>query len=149
MFVVFSSEGGGRKTKACEAGSPGFDATSRFQKREGKVSILGSNGKSATAGLPCIYQLITGQFFFSEQVKEDDNSYIFDSDKTLVIMIKPQRQGQAELTMVKTKESEFAPKQLRVPKTSVLMITDCGRPEIIQKAKEALSGIVLAGPGSN
>ena len=113
------------------------------------MNILGSNGKHATPGLPCIYQLITGQFFYSETAKEDDSSYIFDGDQTLVVIIQKQRQNSADVAMIKASQSEFAPKQIRVPKSAMLMVTDCGRPELIQKAKEALSGIILAGPGSN
>ena len=113
------------------------------------MGILGSNGKNATPGTPCIYQLVTGQFFYSETAKEDSDSYVFDGDKTLVIMVKPTGRGQADVQMIKTSESEFGPKQLRVPKSAMLMVTDCGRPELISKAKEALSGIVLAGPGAN
>ena len=113
------------------------------------MSILGSNGKHATPGLPCIYQLLTGQFFYSETAQEDSDSYIFEGEKTLVVIIQHTKQrGQADIAMIKACESEFAPKQLRVPKSAVLMVTDCGRPELIAKAKEALSGIVLPGPGS-
>jgi len=114
------------------------------------MSILNSNGKNAMPGLPCIYQLLTGQFFYSETAKEDSDSYIFDGEKTLVVIIQhTQKRGQADVAMIKACESEFAPKQIRVPKSAVLMVTDCGRAELIAKAKEALSGIVLAGPGAN
>lgn len=113
------------------------------------MSLLDRNGKNATPGLPCIYQLLTGQFFYSETAKEDDASYIFDGDKTLVVIVQMRKQGQADIQMIKAGESEFAPKQLRIPKSAILMVTDCGRPELIAKAKEALSGIVLAGPGAN
>lgn len=113
------------------------------------MSILGANGKNATPGLPCIYQLITGQNFYSETAKEDSDSYVFDGDHTLVIVIQMKSKGQADVQMIKVSQSEFAPKQMRVPKSAMLMVTDCGRPELIAKAKEALSGIVLAGPGAN
>ena len=113
------------------------------------MSILGSNGKNATAGLLCIYQLITGQFFYSETAKEDSDSYVFDGDKTLVVIVKPTRNGTADVQMIKAAESVFAPKQLRVPKSAILMVTDCGRPELIAKAKEALSGLVVPGPSVN
>jgi hypothetical protein len=112
------------------------------------VSILSINGKQATAGLPCIYQLMTGQFFYSETAKDDDVSYIFDGDQTLVLVVTMKGKGQADIQMLKVSQSEFSPKQLRVPKSAILMVTDCGRPELVAKAKEALSGIVLAGPGS-
>jgi hypothetical protein len=72
------------------------------------MSILNSNGKHATPGLPCIYQLITGQFLYSETAKEDDASYIFDGEKTLVIIVKPSGKGHADVQMIKTSESEFA-----------------------------------------
>jgi hypothetical protein len=106
------------------------------------------NGKQATAGLPCIYQLITGQFLYSETAKEDSDSYVFDGDKTLVVIVRPSGKGKADVQMIKASESEFAPKQMRVPKSVMLMVTDCGRPELIGKAKEALSGLVVPGPGS-
>ena len=112
------------------------------------MSLLSSNGKNVTPGLPCIYQLITGQFFYSETAREDSDSYVFDGDKTLVVMVRPSGKGKADVQMIKASESEFAPKQLRVPKSAILMVTDCGRPELISKAKEALSGIVVPGPGS-
>jgi hypothetical protein len=109
------------------------------------MSVLDFKGKNATAGLPCIFQLLTGQFFYSETVKEDSDSWVFDGDKTLVLIISKGKAGTADLKFIKISQSEFQPKQLRVPKTSILMITDCGIPELIQKAREALSGIVLPG----
>jgi hypothetical protein len=108
------------------------------------MSILSMNGKQATAGLPCIYQLLTGQYFYSDTAKEDSDSYIFDGDKTLVFIVKAAGHGKADIQMIK-----FAPKQLRIPKSAMLMVSDCGRPELVAKAKEALSGIVLAGGSVN
>jgi hypothetical protein len=113
------------------------------------MSILSMNGKQATAGLPCIYQLLTGQYFYSDTAKEDSDSYIFDGDKTLVFIVKAAGHGKADIQMIKVSDSEFAPKQLRIPKSAMLMVSDCGRPELVAKAKEALSGIVLAGGSVN
>ncbi len=114
------------------------------------MSILGSNGKNATPGPMCIYQLVSGLFFYSEEpIKENDSSFVFDGDKTLAISIHPKGKGMADLGIVKLSETEFGPKRICIQKSSIIMITDCGRPEVIKKAKEALSGIMLAGPGVN
>lgn len=112
------------------------------------MSVLDFKGKNATAGLPCIYQLITGQNFYSETVKEDGDCYIFDADKTLVVSVELKGKD-ANGTFQKISESVFHPKQIRVPKSSVLMITDCGVPDLANKAREALSGLVLPGGAVN
>jgi hypothetical protein len=111
--------------------------------------LVDKNGKNATAGIPCIYQLLTGQFFYSETAREDSDSWVFDGDKTLVIIVSSRKTGIADIQMIKVSGSEFQPKQIRVPKTSILMITDCGLPDLIQKAQEAMSGLVLPGGSVN
>jgi hypothetical protein len=145
--MVHRAAGGGHTQEAGATRREGHNAASRFQKGRKKVSILNSKGSNATPGPIVIYQLITGQNWYSETAKEDGNSYIFEADKTLVIAVDVKNKA-ANINMQKVSDSIFAPKILRVPKSAVLMATDCGQPDLVQKAHEALSGIVLAGPGS-
>ena len=112
------------------------------------MSVLDFKVKMASAGLPCIYQLLTGQNFYSETAKEDGDSYIFDAERTLVISVSVKGKN-AEGMFQKISDSVFHPKQIRVPKSAMLMITDCGQPDIIAKAREALSGLVLPGGAIN
>ena len=112
------------------------------------MSVLDFKGKNAGAGLPCIYQLITGQNLYSETAREDSDSYVFDADSTLVISVAIKGKD-AEGTFQKIGESVFRPKMIRVPKTAVLMITDCGVPGVVSRAHEALSGLVLPGGSVN
>jgi len=113
------------------------------------MSILGSNGKHATPGLPCIYQLVNGTIFYSDAVKEDADSFIFDGNKTVVIsMTKGAKPGMVNLEMMKLMDWGYKALQTRVMKASVAMVQDTSEPSIIAKAKEALSGIVLPGAGS-
>jgi hypothetical protein len=112
------------------------------------MSVLDFKGKNASAGLPCIYQLMNGQNFYSEEVKEDSDSYIFDAEKTMVVSIEMKGKD-AVGTFQKVSDSVFHPKQIRIPKSSILMVTDCGVPDVHKKAQEALSGIVLPGGAVN
>ena len=112
------------------------------------MNIVDRIGKSATAGIACIYQLLTGQNLYSETAKEDGDSYIFDAERTLVISVSVKGKN-AEGMFQKISDSVFHPKQIRVPKSAMLMITDCGQPDIIAKAREALSGLVLPGGAIN
>jgi hypothetical protein len=108
------------------------------------MSVLNFNGKNATPGLPCLYHLTVGMIFYSETVKEDSDSFIFDGEKTLVISIgKPNNQGQVNIAMSKLSADGFKPLQVRVMKSAVAMIQDTSEPGIIEKAHEALSGLVL------
>lgn len=114
------------------------------------MSLLDRNGKNATPGLPCIYQLVNGTIFYSEAVKEDADSFIFDGDKTVVLsMSKGAKPGMVNIEMMKLTDWGYKAHITRVMKASIAMVQDTSEPSIIQKAKEALSGIVLAGPGAN
>ena len=108
------------------------------------MSILDFKGKQATAGLPVLYQLVTGQLFYSEAVQEDGDSFVFDSDRTLLLnVVQGSGNGSVTLNMAKLSAAGFASKQTRVLKTAVVMVQDVGKQEIIDKAHEALSGLVL------
>lgn len=106
--------------------------------------ILDLMGKSATAGLPVLYHLTSGQILYSEVAKEDGDSYIFDGDRTLIVVVTPGHgNGQVQISMVKLSDGGFKSKQARVMKASVIMVTDVGEPTIVNKCHEALSGLVL------
>lgn len=92
-----------------------------------------------------MYQLMTGQVLYSETAREDSDSYVFNGDQTLVVIVNMKSKGQADIQMIKASGSEFAPKQMRILKTAIMMIQDCGRPELVAKAKEALSGLSIVG----
>jgi hypothetical protein len=111
------------------------------------MGILGANGKSAGAGLPCLYSLISGQIFYSECAKDDGEAYLFDGDKTVIVNVKPGK-GQVELQMQKLSEAGFKSKYNRVMKSFVQLVQDCGEPGIVSKCHEAMSGLTLP-PGSN
>jgi hypothetical protein len=102
-------------------------------------------GKNATPGLPCLYHLMSGQIFYSEAVKEDGDSFIFDCEKTVLVTLQQGKGSSVHVTMVKLSETGFKPKQNRVFKSNIALVSDTGEPSIIQKAKEALTGLVLPG----
>jgi hypothetical protein len=109
------------------------------------MSILNFNGKQATAGLPCLYHLVSGMILFSEAVQEDGDSYIFDGEKTLLLATEPgSKPREMSVSMQKLSEIGFKAKVSRIPKSVVSMIQDCGEPSLIAKAHEALSGLILA-----
>lgn len=110
-----------------------------------KGSILDFKGKAAIAGPPVLYHLASGQLLYSEDVREDGDSYVFDGDKTLLVQVSPGERGQLSIAMAKLGAGGFRPKMTRVAKNYVALIQDCGDPAIIQKAHEALSGLVLPG----
>jgi len=112
------------------------------------MSILGSNGKHATAGPLALYYLTNGTILYSEEVEEKGDSFVFDADKTAIVMIQSAGKGKVNVGMAKWSDSEFCPHTVRVLKSSVILVQDAGKPEIVSKAKEALSGIVLPGVGS-
>lgn len=108
------------------------------------MSILDFKGKSATAGPPVLYHLTSGQILYSEAVKEDGDSFVFDGDRTLIVVVTPgHRNGQVQIGMVKLSDGGFKSKQARVMKTSVIMVTDVGEPALVNKCHEALSGLVI------
>ena len=113
------------------------------------MSIVGKDGKNVTPGSPCIYQLLTGQVFYSTTAKEREDSFIFDADQTLNLVVKPSGKGRADLSMNKLSDDVFGPKQVRILKSAIQIISDCGRQDMVSNANAALSGIVLAGPGVN
>ena len=110
------------------------------------MSILDFKGKAATPGLPVLYHLTSGQIFYSESVREDGDSFIFDGDTTLLLSVHPgsgNGNRQVNISMMKFSDGGFKSKQARVLKSSVVMVTDIGEPALISKAHEALSGLVL------
>ncbi len=114
------------------------------------MSILDFKGKNATSGIPALYHLMSGQIFYSEEVKEDGDSFIFDGDKTLLVSLSAgAKAGQMNIQMGKLSDQGFKGKQCRVMKSSVVMIQDVGEPEVVNKAHEALSGLVLPGGAVN
>ena len=113
------------------------------------MGILNFNGKNATPGLPCLYHLTVGMIFYSETAREDRDSFVFDGEKTLLISIgKPNNVGQVNIGMSKVSTDGFKPLQVRVMKSAGAMIQDTSEPGIIEKAREALSGLVIP-PGVN
>jgi hypothetical protein len=109
------------------------------------VSILDFKGKHAGPGPLVVYQLLSGPVLYSESAREDGDCIAFDTEKTLVIgPVQPGRNGQGQVTLQKLSESGvFKPATVRVPKTAIAFMHDCGNPEIQEKCQEALSGLVF------
>lgn len=109
------------------------------------MSILDFKGKQANPGPIVIYQLVTGVTLYSEEAIADGDAYIFDPEKTLLIS-DPQVRGNGQVQMQLQKLSEggiWKPRKVRVPKTAVAFMHDCGNPDVQAKCQEALSGLVL------
>ena len=112
-------------------------------------SLLKPDGR-LVSGLPCIYHLPGGLTFFSEAVREDGDSFIFDPDKTVWLAIQPPTpDGKQQVAHMKGYGPlvPFRPTTLRVGKAGVI-ITDCTDPAIMAIWRSALSGIVVTGPGA-
>jgi hypothetical protein len=109
--------------------------------------IVDLKGKSMTPGIPCIYHLTVGVALYSETAREDGDSFIFDADKTLLVTIPQQagKDGKMNVNYSKMTGWIFSPSLVRVQKTHVNMITDCGQPELIKQFQAALSGLVAPG----
>lgn len=110
-----------------------------------KGSILDFRGKATTPGELVLYHLASGQLLYTEDVREEDDSYVFDGDKTLLVQVSSMERGQLAISMAKLGAAGFRPKVTRVKKSYVALIQDCGDPAIVQKAHEALSGLLLPG----
>ena len=106
-------------------------------------SILDFKGEAATPGLPVLYHLTSGQILYSETVKEDGDSFVFEGDKTLMVQVSKGQGAQVNIGMVKFSDGGFKIKQARVMKSAVVMVTDVGEPAVITKCHEALSGLIL------
>jgi hypothetical protein len=101
------------------------------------------------SGLPCIYHLGLA-ILFSEAVREDGDSYIFDPAKTVCLLFQPpQPNGQQGVAFLKGfgPAIPLQPTFLRAGKAAVF-ITDCTDPNILKLARQTLSGIVIASAGA-
>lgn len=109
------------------------------------MSILDFKGKNAGPGPLVIYQLVTGPVFYTECAREEDDSYVFDSEKTLLVSTTQVKgNGQAMVQMQKLSDVGFFKSLLtRVPKTAIAFMQDCGNSEVQAKCQEALSGLIL------
>lgn len=112
------------------------------------MSILDFKGAAATAGLPVLYHLTSGQILYSETAKEDGESYVFDGDRTLILQVQQGGNGrQVNISMVKLSDGGFKSKIARVLKSAVVMVADVGELALTNKCHEALSGLVIP-PGA-
>ena len=103
------------------------------------MELLKPNGR-IVSGLPCIYHTPVGMFF-TEAVHEDDADYIFDPDKTVHLILRPDGQ----CAMVKGFASiVWQPSTLRSPRGATV-VTDCTDAKALAMMRQVLSGIVLAG----
>lgn len=112
------------------------------------MELLNPKGR-LVSGLQCIYHLGMA-ILYSEAVREDGDSYIFDPEKTVCLLFgPPQPDGTQQVGMQKGfgPMIPLKPTILRAGKTA-MFITDCTDPNIIKLCKQTLSGIVLAGPGA-
>lgn len=109
------------------------------------MSILDFKGKHAGPGPLVVYQLVTGPVLYSECAREDGDSFVFDPGRTLVMgPVQAGRNGQGQVTMQKMSEAGvFKPAVVRVLKTAIAFMHDCGNFEMHEKCQEALSGLVL------
>lgn len=101
------------------------------------------------SGMPCIYHLGGGLTFFCEGVREDGDSFIFEPDKTVWIVVSPPRpDGNQEISAMKGFGPlvPFRPSSIRVGKGGI-MVTDCTDPSMLKLFRSTLAGIVLASPG--
>ncbi|MBE3064001.1 MAG: hypothetical protein IMZ69_03165 [Spirochaetes bacterium] len=111
------------------------------------MELLKPDGR-IISGLPCIYHLPNGLMFFTEAVREDGDSYIFDPEKTLQIIMQPSPTP-GQMTVIHFKgfrAMPFQPTSVRAGKGGVV-VTDCTDPKLLASWRSALSGIVIAGPG--
>lgn len=111
-------------------------------------SLLKPDGR-VISGLPCIYNLGLA-VLFSEDVREDGDSYIFDPAKTVCLIFQPpQPDGQQGVMFLKGfgPRIPLQPTFLRAGKAACF-ITDCTDPNILKLARQTLSGIVIAPAGA-
>ena len=105
--------------------------------------VVDMKGKALTPGIPCIYHLANGLCFYSETAREDGDSFVFDANRSLIVTIgDANAEGKTELKMKKMIGWIFSPQQIRVQKTHIGMIQDCGQPELIKQFQAALSGLI-------
>ena len=64
-------------------------------------------------------------------------------DKTLEVTLSRGSGHSVQAAMNKISDVGFKSKQIRVMKHAVLLISDCGEANLVNKAHEALSGLVL------
>ena len=107
-------------------------------------NIIDLKGKAATPGKPCIYHLSSGVVLYSETAREDNDSYVFEAGKTMLIAVEKVG-NKAQMQGSRMTEWLFSPSQIRVHKSFIAMITDCGEPELVKKFQAGLSGLVAPG----
>jgi hypothetical protein len=109
------------------------------------MSILDFKGKHASPGPLVVYQLVTGPVLYSETAREDGDCIVFDTERTLLIgPVQPGRNGQGQVSLQKMSEvGMFKSTTVRVMKTAIAFMHDCGNPDTAAKCQEALSGLIL------
>lgn len=112
------------------------------------MSILDMKGKKVSAGPLNLYHLSDGAMFYSEEVKDDGDSFYFQGDKTVLLKIVKQSGNQASLQAQKLSESSFNPQGLRLLKTSVQMVTDLNDAKVTEVVMQAMTGLILPNGGN-
>jgi len=112
------------------------------------LELLKPDGR-VVSGLPCIYHLGLA-VLFSEAVREDADSYIFDPAKTVCLMFAPpDPKGQQAYGVIKGfgPAIPLRPTFLRAGKAAVF-VTDCTDPSVIAKCRQTLTGLIVAPAGA-
>lgn len=109
--------------------------------------ILNKDGAMALPGKECLFQLPSGAFLFSESVKDEGDSYVFDAKKTVHLIMAAPANGQ-QYQIIPIWKWTFGPTRVRLPKTSVLIVQDATDAGLFKAVRSALSGIILSSPGA-
>lgn len=104
--------------------------------------ILGSNGRVVKAAFD-FYQLPGGVVLYSQEVKEEDGEYIFESTKTCIVTIQMTREGpRYGATRVTDAPLLFEAGEYRIQKTAVGRFWSVN-PGLEPACRSAISGIQL------
>jgi hypothetical protein len=101
------------------------------------------------SGLPCIYHLGLA-VLYSEAVREDGESYIFDPAKTVCLLFgPPNAQGMQGVNFVKGfgPNIPLQPTFLRAGRAACF-VSDCTDANVLALCKQAISGLVIAPAGA-
>ena len=91
-----------------------------------------------------MYVIRQGFMFYSEEVKEDGEAFIFVASKTATITLKGvNAQGTNVWDVGKASKQMGFPTRFRMPKTSVAFTQDVTDKELMKEIRRELSGLII------